>query len=98
VSRTLAAAQPRGRPGRRLLGRRRGRGLAYVGFVEYGFTPASVAEILARRRRLVRATSPPDRAGVWLEPQLLAEISYSELMDGWLRDPMFRGLIDSSAR
>jgi bifunctional non-homologous end joining protein LigD len=83
-----------------LLGRRRGRGLAYVGFVEYGFTRAAVGEIFARSRNLVRPTSPfstaPDHAGVWLEPALLAEISYSELMDGWLRDPMYRGLMSST--
>ena len=80
-----------------LLGRRRGRGLPYVGFVEYGFTRGSVAELFDRSRRLVRTTSPfttaPDRAAVWLEPELLAEISYSELMEGWLRDPVYRGLI-----
>ncbi len=80
-----------------LLGRRRGRALAYVGFVEYGFTRAAVEEILGRSRRLVRATSPfvaqPERAALWLEPELLAEISYSELMEGWLRDPVYRGLI-----
>lgn len=80
-----------------LLGKRHGRGLAYVGFVEYGFTRGAIDEILARSRRLVRATSPfttaPDRAAVWLEPELLAEISYSELMEGWLRDPVYRGLI-----
>jgi hypothetical protein len=48
-------------------------------------------------RRLVRATSPfttaPDGTAVWLDPELLAEISYSELMEGWLRDPVYRGLI-----
>jgi bifunctional non-homologous end joining protein LigD len=80
-----------------LLGRRRGRALAYCGFVEYGFTRGSVAELFDRSRRLVRATSPfttaPDRAAVWLEPELLAEISYSELMEDWLRDPVYRGLI-----
>jgi bifunctional non-homologous end joining protein LigD len=80
-----------------LLGKRHGRGLAYVGFVEYGFTRPAVDEILSRSRRLVRAASPftmtPDRAAMWLEPELLADISYSELMEGWLRGPMYRGLI-----
>jgi hypothetical protein len=45
----------------------------------------------------VRAASPfttePEHAAVWLEPELLAEISYSELMEGWLRDPLYRGLV-----
>jgi ATP-dependent DNA ligase len=80
-----------------LLGRRRGRALAYCGFVEYGLTRGAVAELFDRSRRLVRATplftTAPDRAAVWLEPELLAEISYSELMEGWLRDPVYRGLI-----
>jgi hypothetical protein len=48
----------------------------------------------------VRATSPlttaPDRVAVWLEPELQAEISYSELMEGWLRDPVYRGLIQAT--
>ena len=43
--------------------------------------------------RDVPFTTAPERAAVWLEPELLAEISYSELMEGWLRDPMYRGLI-----
>lgn len=49
-----------------------------------------------RQRRLVRVMSPfatpPYRAAVWLEPPLLAEIS-SELMEGWLRDPVYRRLM-----
>jgi bifunctional non-homologous end joining protein LigD len=77
--------------------KRHGRGLAYVGFVECGFTRGAIDKILARSRRLVRATSPfttaPERAALWLEPALLAEISYSELMDGWLRDAVYRGLV-----
>src|SRR5688500_8713946 len=59
--------------------------------VSHGFTRGTVAELFERSRRLVRGTSPfttaPDRVAVWLEPELLTEISYSELMDGWLRDP-----------
>jgi bifunctional non-homologous end joining protein LigD len=79
-----------------LLGKRQARGLAYVGFVEYGFTRGAVAELFVRSKHLVRAAAPfttaPERGAVWLEPELLAEISYSELMDGWLRDPVYRGL------
>ena len=36
-----------------LLSPRRSRGLAYVGFVEYGFNRGAIDEILARSRRLV---------------------------------------------
>jgi hypothetical protein len=53
-------------------------------------------EILGGSRRLVRVMSPfatpPYRAAVWLEPPLLAEIS-SELMEGWVRDPVYRRLM-----
>ena len=62
-----------------------------------GMNPDLRRELFERSRRLVRATSPvtttPDRDALWLEPALLAEISYSELMGGWLRDPVYRGLI-----
>lgn len=45
---------------------------------------------------LVRVTFPTselERSSLWFEPELLAEISYSELMEGWLRDPVYRGLL-----
>jgi hypothetical protein len=29
---------------------------------------------------------------VWLEPTLLVEVTYSEIMEGRLRDPVYRGL------
>jgi hypothetical protein len=35
---------------------------------------------------------------VWLAPRLRAEITYAEVMQGWLRDPMFRRLRSSSSR
>jgi len=28
----------------------------------------------------------------WLEPTLHVEVTYSEPMEGWLRDPVYRGL------
>ena len=52
---------------------------------------------------LVRSTSPffdLKRAAsdvVWLEPRLVADISYSELMEDRLRDPVLRELGSSEA-
>ena len=47
---------------------------------------------------LVRPTSPladlkhSSSVVVWLEPRLLAQVSYSELMEDRLRDPVLREL------
>jgi hypothetical protein len=54
--------------------------------------------MLVTAGRLARATSPfadltRARGVTWLEPELLAAATYSEIMDGRLRDPVFRGLI-----
>jgi len=29
------------------------------------------------------------RGAVWLEPRVVAEVTFSEMMNGWLRDPVF---------
>jgi hypothetical protein len=54
-----------------LLGKRHGRGLAYVVFVEYGFTRPLLTSCSLGVVGLARATSPfavtPDRAAVWLD-------------------------------
>ena len=48
---------------------------------------------------LVRATSPfaeriPERGVTWLEPKLIAEVSYAEIMHGGaLRAAVFRGFV-----
>jgi ATP dependent DNA ligase C terminal region len=48
---------------------------------------------------LVRATSPfseriPERRVTWLEPKLIAEVSYAEIMHGdALRAALFRGFV-----
>jgi hypothetical protein len=34
------------------------------------------------------------RAVTWLEPTLSVDVTYSELMEGRLRDPVYRGLAD----
>ena len=50
------------------------------------------------RRGRERSTSPfhdfrLPRGVTWLEPTLSVELSYSELMEGRLRDPVYRGLV-----
>ncbi len=70
--------------------------LVYVGSVEWGVTRATVAAVIDRCP--TRAT-PPCSGGdrqqgiVWLEPRAVVEVSYSEVMQGRLRDPVLRGLI-----
>ena len=56
-----------------------------------------VAELVTSVEGLVRGTSPfADRKRApevtWLEPRLLAEVSYSEIMEDRLRDPVLREL------
>jgi hypothetical protein len=33
------------------------------------------------------------RGVVWLEPRVVAEVTFGELVNGWLRDPVFRQLV-----
>jgi bifunctional non-homologous end joining protein LigD len=79
-----------------VVGARVSRRLVYRGTIEYGYTRPSVADLFDRASRLARASTPfldYEAEGVaWLEPRLLAYVSYSELMEGRLRDPMYRGL------
>ena len=80
-----------------LVGQRvRGR-LLYRGTVEWGLFRQVVTELVASVEGLVRATSPfadLKRAPevTWLAPRLVAEVSYSELMEDRLHDPMLREL------
>jgi bifunctional non-homologous end joining protein LigD len=81
-----------------LVGVRKGRRLLYRGTVEWGLFRQVVGELVAGAERLVRPTSPfadLKRASsnvVWLEPRLVAEVSYSELMEDRPRDPVLREL------
>jgi bifunctional non-homologous end joining protein LigD len=82
--------------------------LRYAGHVGTGFDEASLAQVLARLKPLRRPTSPLDepvprgggasRAGgaaVWVEPEVVAEIKFSERTDdGRLRHPVFLRLRD----
>jgi ATP-dependent DNA ligase len=81
-----------------LVGTRKGRRLLYRGTVEWGLFRQVVEELVTGVEGLVRPNSPfadLKRAGsdvVWLEPRLVAEVSYSELMEDRLRDPVLREL------
>ena len=72
--------------------------MLYRGTVEWGLFRQLVGELVTGVEGLVRATSPfadPKRTSsdvVWLEPRLVAEVSYSELMEDRLRDPVLREL------
>ena len=79
-----------------LIGERRGRRLLFRGIVEWGLGLRTAKALLAQARE--RSSSPfPDfrlsRGVTWLEPTLNVEVTYSELMEGRLRDPVYRGLI-----
>jgi bifunctional non-homologous end joining protein LigD len=80
-----------------LVGRRIGRRLRFLGTVELGFGRATVADLLVRSQALRRSTSPFGHRGagrrvVWLEPSLVAEVSYTGVLRDRLREPVFRGL------
>src|SRR5262249_53534567 len=78
-----------------LLAARRGRQLAYVGRVEWGVRRAVVEEILTRcRTRALPVCRDVDRARsvVWIEPSVVVEVTYSEVMMGRLRDPVLRNV------
>jgi len=77
--------------------------LVYAGKVGTGFSAASLKELYQKLSRLQRKTAPlaqpprgADARGVtWLEPQLVAQIGFTEMTsDGLLRHPTFKGLRD----
>jgi len=75
-----------------LVGTRKGCRLLYCGTVEWGLFRQIVGELVAGVDGLVRRTSPfadLKRASsdvLWLEPRLVADISYAELMEDRPRD------------
>jgi bifunctional non-homologous end joining protein LigD len=83
-----------------LLGAYEGRSLRYVGKVGTGFSEKTLGELAGTLAPLARKTppfaNPPrERGAVWLEPKLVAQISYQELTaDGKLRQPVFLGIRD----
>jgi hypothetical protein len=74
--------------------------LRYRGLVHFG-VGQRLAEALTANG-LVRKTSPfadnvPVRGALWLEPHLMAEISYAEILPGGsLRAGVFRGFTTGS--
>jgi bifunctional non-homologous end joining protein LigD len=79
------------------LGRREGDDLIYAGKVDHGFDSASAKELQVRLKPLIRKTQPYSKRiahrGIWVEPELLAEIEYrAKSAEGKVRHPFFKGL------
>jgi bifunctional non-homologous end joining protein LigD len=76
-----------------LLGQRVGRQLRYVGTVEWGVGRALVE---ALTEHVPTRTGSPftdhrrHRGVVWMEPRVVVEVTFAELVNGWLRDPVLR--------
>jgi bifunctional non-homologous end joining protein LigD len=79
------------------VGRQKGDSLVYAGKVDHGFDAASAKDLQARLKPLIRKTQPYAKKiahkGIWVEPELLAEIEYrAKSAEGKLRHPFFKGL------
>jgi bifunctional non-homologous end joining protein LigD len=79
------------------IGRRKGGELVYAGKVDHGFDNENAKLLRARLTPLIRKTQPYGKRiahrGIWVEPQLLAEIEYrARSAEGKLRHPFFEGL------
>jgi len=79
-----------------LVGQRVRRRLLFRGTVEWGVGMRTAQDL--PRRAPERSTSPfhdfrLSRAVTWLEPMLHVDLTYSEIMEGHLRDPVYRGLV-----
>jgi bifunctional non-homologous end joining protein LigD len=97
----IGGYRPSDRPGRPfssvLLGEYTPKGLIYRGHVGIGFDKRFLAELGQRLKASVRAKSPfrevPHEIGEaahWVEPDLVAEVTYTELTDdGHVRHPTF---------
>lgn len=65
------------------------------GRVEWGATRGVVARIreaCTTRSTPACAVTDRSRSVVWIEPDVVAEVTYSELMLGRLRDPVLRSV------
>jgi hypothetical protein len=72
--------------------------LRYRGVVEWRFKGRDVLRLMRDARIFGQRISPftdlpTMRDAVWMEPRLLADRSYSEIIDGRLRAPSWRGLV-----
>jgi bifunctional non-homologous end joining protein LigD len=79
------------------VGRWKGDNLIYAGKVDHGFDKRTAAELRERLEPLRRKTQPYAKRiaykGIWVEPQLLAEIEYrAKSAEGKVRHPFYRGL------
>jgi bifunctional non-homologous end joining protein LigD len=79
------------------VGRQKGDALVYAGKVDHGFDTAAVKDLQARLKPLIRKTQPYSKKiahkGIWVEPQLLAEVEYrAKSAEGKVRHPFFKGL------
>jgi len=79
------------------LGRRKGNDLVYAGKVDHCFTKASAISLRERLTPLIRKTQPYNKRiahrGIWVEPELLAEIEYrAKSAEGKVRHPFFKGI------
>jgi bifunctional non-homologous end joining protein LigD len=79
------------------LARRKGEDLIYAGKVDHGFDKASAADLRERLTPLIRKTQPYTKRiahkGIWVEPELMAEIEYrAKSAEGKVRHPFFKGL------
>jgi bifunctional non-homologous end joining protein LigD len=77
--------------------------LRYAGKVGTGYTAKTLTVLMGRFAPLVRPSSPfsdapRERRVTWLEPELVAQIGFTELTDdGRLRHPTFLGLREDKA-
>src|SRR4029078_10608205 len=83
------------------LGRRKGNDLVYAGKVDHGFDKRSSAELRQRLTPLIRKnpryTKRIAHRGVWVEPELLAEIEYrAKSAEGKVRHPFYKGVREES--
>ena len=79
------------------VGRRKGGDLVYAGKVDHGFDKQSAADLRKRLTPLIRKTQPYSKRiahkGIWVEPQLMAEIEYrAKSAEGKVRHPFFKGV------
>ncbi|NOJ48225.1 non-homologous end-joining DNA ligase [Bradyrhizobium archetypum] len=79
------------------LGRHKGNDLIYAGKCDHGFDKKSSTELRKRLTPLIRKTQPYSKRiahkGIWVEPELLAEIEYrAKSAEGKIRHPFFKGL------
>lgn len=81
-----------------LVGRRESGRLHFVDTAEFGVGRRTVEAIFEQAKVLMLASSPfvdyspaRDLSMHWLEPRITAALTYSEVMQGRLRDPVSRG-------